>query len=149
MKFIHLSTKKFEKFITPRTLGKGYKPINTLWVAKDNEWEDWLKDGTMSKDEIEKLHKYEFDIDITKVIKLSTYEDVSSFNSLFGIRDPLYKKHYIIDWNKVKKDTGKSGVYVENAYIKNARKDFPWYSTFDIESIAIWKKDCIISTSTS
>jgi hypothetical protein len=47
-----------------------------------------------------------------------------------------------IDWNKVKKDY--SGIFVKTPDIQKAKNEFSWYVSFDICSIAIWKKDAIL-----
>ena len=141
MKFIHLTYTPFTKFKKPRNLGEDVKPNGVLWVANGNAWKEFV--------EVEMGQKipdyvYEVDVDMSKVIKLETYEDIVSFNEKFGVEFIFgRKKSYIIDWNKVRKDG--SGIYIKNPDIKKARKDFVWYSTFDVECIGIWNPNAINS----
>jgi len=136
MKFIHLTKQSFTKFKKPRNLGEDVKPNGVLWVAKENAWKEFM--------ELDDSYlEYEFDIDMSKVIQLKTYEDISSFNEKYGIEFMFgRKKSYIINWDKVRKDG--SGIYIKNPDIKKARIEFVWYSTFDVECVGIWNKDCII-----
>ena len=78
---------------------------------------------------------------------LKTYKDIKTLNDTYGIEvedSPEYKNFFIC-WDRIKKETDKSGVYVKNAKIKKARQEFMWYNAFDIESICIWNKDAINS----
>lgn len=135
MKFIHLTNTPFTKFQKPRSLGKDVKPHGVLWVAKEDEWKEFADWTTYE-------YEQEFDIDMSKVIQLKTYEDIQSFNKLYG--EDYLGKTYLVDWNKVRKD-GKSGIYIKNAHIKKARRDFIWYSAFDVECVGIWNADAIVS----
>lgn len=89
-------------------------------------------------------YKYEADLDMTTLIILKTVADIKDFSEQYGIPDKKYP-FFGIDWNKVKKETDKSGIYIVNGSLKTARKKFPWYSTFDACSVAIWNKNAIIS----
>jgi hypothetical protein len=141
MKFIHLSFEPFLKFKKPRNLGKDVKPRGALWVAKGRQWREFIDENEWEE---KYSFEYEFDIDISKVIQLKTYEDIALFTEKYGI-DHVFgrNKNYIIDWEKVRKDT--SGIYIKNAQIRKARLDFIWYSSFDVESVAIWDPDAILS----
>jgi len=137
MKFIHLSVKPFLKFKKPRNLGEDVKPNGVLWVANENAWKEFMELD-------DSYREYEVDVDMSKVIKLETYEDIASFNEKYGLEFMFgRKKSYIVDWDKVRKDG--SGIYIKNPDIKRARKDFVWYSTFDVECIGIWNSDAINS----
>jgi|GEM_PF-5023813 len=140
MKFIHLADKPYTKFNTPKSPLGTIKPKG-LWLAPKGVWEEY------SKVELSRQpHKYmyEFDIDMDKLIILKTYKDIKNFNDTYGIEVDEYED-FFVDWDRAKKETGKSGVYVKNAQIKQARQKFMWYNAFDIESIAIWNKHAIKS----
>jgi len=143
MKFIHLSDKPYTTFNTPKSSLGIFKP-NGLWLAPKGVWEEYTK-FELSR----QPHKYtyEFDIDIDKLIILKTYKDIEKFNDTYSVEvenSPEYKD-FFVDWDRAKKETGKSGVYIKNAQIKQARQKFIWYSGFDVESISIWNSDAIKS----
>ena len=143
MKFIHLSDKPYTKFNTSKSSLGLIKPEG-LWLAPKGVWEEY------SKVELSRQpHKYvyEFDVDIDKLLILKTYKDIKTLNDTYGIEvedSPEYENFFIY-WDRIKKETGKSGVYVKNAQIKKARQEFMWYNAFDVESICIWNKDAIES----
>jgi hypothetical protein len=138
MRFVHLSSKAYTKFIAPKDLGTSFKPKGTLWVACDTEWKDWLKSQEM---EIPK-YEYTVELDKEKLLVLRTEADIKSFSERFSIPDKEYP-YFEIDWNKVRNETGKSGILVEDAKIESARAAYAWYASFDICSAAIWKEDAI------
>ena len=89
-------------------------------------------------------YKYEARLDLNMLIVLKTIADIRVFSEKYAIPDKKYP-NYFIDWNKVKKETDKSGIYIVNGLLKTARKKYAWYSTFDACSIAIWNKNAILS----
>jgi hypothetical protein len=130
MKFYHLSDKPFTK-LRKRKLGIGFKPPG-IWLAPSGVWKKYIQEELGG--EIPK-YEYEFDIDMTKVLTLNTYKDVSEFQEKY--KDKIWKfNQYNINWDLVKKDY--DGIYIKNAQIKKARDEFMWYSMFDIESICVW-----------
>ena len=143
MKFIHLSDKPYTKFNTPKSSLGIIKPKG-LWLAPEGVWEEYLK---VELDRNLPAYKYEFDIDVDKLIILKTYKDIKKFNDTYTVEveDTDEYKNYFVDWDRAKKETGKSGVYVKNALVKKARNEFMWYNAFDIESISIWNSDAIKS----
>jgi len=138
MKFTHLSKTQITKFHTPKKLGMNVKPKG-LWFACGDDWKEWVR-GEMGDDWLES-YKYEYiaELDESKLIVLETVKDIKEFNDQFSGDD----KFYSIDWDKVKKDTGKSGIFIKTPNIAKARQKYIWYSTFDICSVAVWKKDAI------
>ena len=130
MKFYHLTDKPFTK-LRKRKLGIGFKPPG-IWLAPSGVWKKYIQEELGG--EIPK-YEYEFDIDMTKVLTLNTYKDVSEFQEKY--KDKIWKfNQYNINWDLVKKDY--DGIYIKNAQIKKARDEFMWYSMFDIESICMW-----------
>jgi len=130
MKFYHLSDKPFTK-LRNRKLGIGFKPPG-IWLAPKGVWKKYIQEELGG--EIPK-YEYEFDIDMTKVLTLKTYKDVSEFQEKY--KDKIWKfNQYIINWDLVKKDY--DGIYIKNAQIKKARDEFMWYSSFDVESVCMW-----------
>jgi hypothetical protein len=89
-------------------------------------------------------YKYEANFDTDRLVVLKTVGDIAAFSNQYAIPGKNYP-FVSIDWNKVKKDTGKSGIYIVNGSLKTARKKFPWYSTFDACSVAIWDTNAIVS----
>lgn len=143
MVFVHLSHTQIQKIKTPRQLGKGYKPQGSLWFACGNAWEEWMSaEGFQPKEPYK--YKYEATLDTEMLLILKTIGDIQTFSEKYAIPDTKYR-YFFIDWNKVKRETGKSGIYILNGSLKTARKKFPWYSTFDACSIAIWNKDAVRS----
>ena len=130
MKFYHLSDKPFTK-LRNRKLVAHIKP-NGFWLAPSGVWKKYIEEEMGG--EIPK-YEYEFDIDMTNVLTLKTYEDIASFQEKY--KDKLWKPHqYTINWDLVKKDY--SGIYIKDPEIKKAQKEFVWYSSFDIECVCIW-----------
>jgi hypothetical protein len=144
MRFIHYTNTPFYKFKTP-VLNIDFKPTTALWLSCDNDWINWIKKEDMH---FYYEYKYTFDIYKSKLIILNTYKDIKDFTIKYKSEKKVTifdKKHYVIDWNKVKQDY--SGIFLKNANIKKARKDFLWYYSFDVCSVVIWNKDAIIGFS--
>lgn len=141
MKFIHYTNTPFYEFKN-RTLNINFKPVKALWLSCNNDWVKWKKREGMNWDY---KYKYTFNIDKSKLIILKTYKDIYEFTIKYKSNNQIKisgKKHYIIDWNKVKKDY--SGIFIKKANIKKAREDFIWYYSIDVCSVALWNKDAII-----
>jgi len=140
MKFYHLSDKPFSKFKKPKNLEIDYKPNGTLWVAPKGVWKGFADFRTFK-------YEYEIDIDLSNLIIIDSIEDVKQLNDLYGIDfDSGIKKRpfTLIDWDKLRKETKTYGIYVKNAEL-TLKQRLDWYSTLDIECIAIWDKKCIQS----
>ena len=88
--------------------------------------------------------KYFATLDTSKLVILKTVKDIQTFTERFSIPDEKYP-FFFIDWNKVRRETEKSGLYLVNPNLKTARKKYAWYSSFDACSVVIWKKDAILS----
>jgi hypothetical protein len=92
MKFYHLSDKPFTK-LRKRKLEIGIKPSGV--------WKKYIREELGG--EIPK-YEYEFDIDMSKVITLNTYKDISEFNEEYTVPFEFRGfKNYLIDWSKVQK----------------------------------------------
>jgi hypothetical protein len=132
MKFYHLSDKPFTK-LRNRKLVVHIKPSG-IWLAPSGVWKKYIEedmDGEIPK------YEYEFDIDMTKVLTLKTYKDISEFNKEYTIPfEYMGFSNYLIDWGKVQKTY--SGIYFKNAQIKKALDEFMWYYSIDVESICVW-----------
>ena len=76
MKFIHLSEDPLTTFKKPKKLGKYPKPNGVLWVAKGNSWKEFVEEMEWSE---KYKYEYEVDIEMSKIIKLNTYKDISEF----------------------------------------------------------------------
>lgn len=143
MVFVHLSSNQIRTIRSPRQLGDSFKPKGSLWFACDDTWETWMAaEGFVPKEPY--TYKYEATLDLNMLIVLKTVADIRVFSEKYAIQDKKYP-YYFIDWNKVKKETDKSGIYIVNGLLKTARKKYAWYSTFDACSIAIWNKNAILS----
>ena len=144
MKFIHYTNTPFYKFKNPK-INTNFKPVKALWLSCNNNWVNWKKREGLN---FNYKYKYTFNIDKSKLIILKTYKDIDEFTIKYKSNKQITisgKKHYIIDWNKVKKDY--SGIFLKNANIKKARENFIWYYSFDVCSVALWNKDAIIDFS--
>ena len=138
MKFVHYSAKKLGAFRFEPELGVDMKPHHVLWVARDEEWKNFLEE--IESDMLKTYkYKYTFDIDMKKVIEVGTHKQARRFEDEFAVNE------YDIDWNKVRRETGMCGIYVKNTLNHKLRMDFKWFSSFDVESIGIWDNSCIKS----
>jgi hypothetical protein len=144
MKFIHLSPREIKRFNSPKDLGDGPKPLGTLWFACGDVWEEYV--ASEMPDEKNYKYKYEADLDESKLLILKTVKQIKDFTEKYWLDVEGYPrlKSASIDWNRVRDETGKSGIYIPNAGLKKARKDYLWYYSFDICSVAIWDKDAIL-----
>jgi hypothetical protein len=140
MRFVHLSSKPYTRFVSPTDLGTSFKPAGTLWVACDTEWKDWLKQSELP------LPKYEYEVVLKedRLMTLKTEAEIKSFSERFSIPDKEFP-HFEVDWNRVKAETGKDGIYIPNAAIESAREKYAWYASFDICSAAVWNEAAIAS----
>ena len=142
MEFVHLSSKRIQTVRNARQLGKSFKPKGSLWFSCGDNWETWMAaEGFQPKEPYQ--FKYIAKLDLNTLIVLKTVADIEAFTEQFGIADKQYPT-FFIDWNKVRKETDKSGIYIRNGNLKTARKKYAWYSSFDACSVAIWKKDAIL-----
>lgn len=143
MEFVHLSPKRIQAIRNPKQLGKSFKPQGSLWFACGDTWEEWMAaEGFQPKEPYK--YKYFATLDTDPLIVLKTVADIQRFSEQYSIPDKKYP-YFFIDWNKVRSETGKYGIYIVNGTLKTARKKFAWYSSFDACSVAIWNKDAIIS----
>jgi hypothetical protein len=143
MEFVHLSPVRIEEFRNPRSLGKGFKPKGSLWFSCGDAWEEWMKaEGFVPKEPYK--YKYKATLDLNRLLILKTNAEIKAFSENYAIPDEKYP-FFLIDWNQVRKETGKSGLYIVNGTLKTARKKYAWYSSLDACSVAVWKKDAILS----
>lgn len=143
MDFVHLSPKQITTIRKPRQLGKSFKPQGSLWFSCGDTWEQWMEAEGFQPKEPYKF-KYFATLNLERLVVLKTVAEIQAFTEQFGIPDKQYPR-FFIDWNKVRKETDKSGIYIVNGSLKTARKKFAWYSTFDACSVAIWNKDAILT----
>jgi len=137
--FTHLSSSKLTKFKTPKSLGRNFKPNGCLWFACNNDWESWLSENEHSDWLSSYKYKYKAKLDIQSLIVLQTKKEIGEFTEEYKI------DKYTIDWNRVRKETGKYGIYIVNPSIKSARQDYLWYSSFDVCSVGVWDERAILS----
>ena len=142
--FKHFSYDELPSTFVNARLGQSWKPRHCLWLSCGD---DWKKLSTKELGYPTPMYEYTFDIDLSRLVVLRTYDDLKRFSKKYGSKRIKIKDsdadHFLIDWRKVKNEGGYSGVYVKNARIKKARKEFLWYSMFDTCSIGIWKQDAI------
>lgn len=129
-----MSEEELINFRNEPNQGVNDKP-NGLWYAVGSSWIDWVKDNMP---EWEYDNVFSVELDPSKIIKLSSHDDIMEFTS-------RYKKNYhgfiMIDWGKVSQDY--SGIEI-SPYIWKARK-LNWYYTWDVASGCIWNQDAIKS----
>ena len=143
MEFVHLSSNQIHRIRSPRQLGAGFKPQGSLWFACGDTWEEWMAaEGFQPKEPYK--YKYKAILDLNMLIVLKTVADIKAFSERYTIPDKKYP-YFFIDWNRVRDDTNKSGIYIVNGTLKTARKKYPWYSSFDACSVSIWNKNAIVS----
>ncbi len=142
----HLSQTPLKKIRNPKNLGFSFKPEGCLWVACGKEWEEFVEDEMEAGYDRQYKHKYKIELDLDRIIVLKTKKDISDFNQKYTveIEDTPQYKNFLIDWNQVRKETGKYGIFIKNPHIKTARREFPWYSSFDVCSAGIWDNRAIL-----
>ena len=145
--FVHLSPRRITHFKTPENLGDGPKPLRCLWFSCGDAWEKLAASDMPDTYLKNSKYKYEAKIDETKLLVLKTVKQIADFTDKYSIIDKERPDltSASIDWNKVRSETGKSGIYIPNADLKTARKKYLWYYSFDICSIAVWNGDAILS----
>jgi hypothetical protein len=96
------------------TLGSWFKPRGCLWLSCGDAWLKWLSDEQMAS----MLKSYRFvwtvEVDTERLVCLMTKRDIKHFHKRFGV---VAHESYAIDWDRVRRETGKSGVYVHDASI--------------------------------
>lgn len=112
-----------------------------LWYGIGPNWIQYCEEHVPSRSDIY-TSAYILDIDMSKVLHLSTYNDLSKFSKTYGTNDRSGRVLTTIDWVKV--STQFSGIEI-SPYIYKARLDIeiPWYYVWDIASGCIWNKDVI------
>lgn len=139
--FTHLSSSLLGTFVAPITLGHDMKPHGCLWLSYQNDWLDYVKyevpDLFMSY-----RYQYNVNVDMDQLIVLDSWADVKAFHK-------RYHKVLYIDWDKVRSDTEKSGVLVNAPFPRfdKCNENIIWPYTFDVCSVAVWGRDCIVSVS--
>ena len=155
--FIHYARKKITKLVNPKKLNIGPKP-KALWFGCNEDWSEFVKEEM--DDSIKYSHKYTAILDFSNIIILKTKKDIISFTNKFVDKEMgrkvgeefgktykdkkeketliKYFETYMIDWEKVKKETKAYGIYIENARLKSLRTNLAWYDAIDVCSVAIW-----------
>lgn len=125
-------------------MGDGPKPSGTLWFACNDEWENYASSELPDEYLKSRKYKYEADLDESKLLILKTFKQIKDFADKYSdIEEHSRLKTASIDWNRVRDETGKSGIYIPNAGLKKAKETYLWYYSFDVCSVAVWKKDAI------
>lgn len=137
--FVHLSVSELKKFKTPKNLGRSFKPNGCLWFGCDDDWETWLSETEQISWLNVYKYKYIAKLDIQSLIVLRTKKEIGEFTEKYKI------DKYTIDWNRVREETGKYGIYIVNPSIKTARQEYLWYSSFDVCSAGVWDERAILS----
>lgn len=145
--FTHLSESLLGSFITPVTLGHDMKPHGCLWLSYKDDWLQYVKD------EVPDLYtsyryQYNVNIDLDQLIVLDSWAEVKDFHQEYAIQKRYHKVLYI-DWDKVRSTTDKCGVLVNAPFPRFDRRNenIIWPYTFDVCSVAVWGRDCIVSVS--
>jgi hypothetical protein len=161
IKFLHYSKEKIEEIKTPKKLGISFKPKNCLWLSCNEDWEEIFDEFNNNLKKNKKYnHIYDVDIDLSKMIILDSKKDIINFTKKFQYKyivnktiknrktktKKVKKENYIlIDWDKVREETGSYGIFIKNASYSDLQMKYLWYSTIDICSVAIWDKRGILS----
>ena len=140
--FVHYSPTKIEKVKIPKTIGKQFKPKHSIWFGcNEKDWIEFIDDNKYK-------YKYIADVDLSNIVILKTKEDIIKFHKKFGyyIDDKKNKMRLrLIDWDKMRKETGSYGVFVVDPHIEKIGATYHWYLVFDICSVAIWDPKAIIT----
>jgi len=138
---------------------QGLKP-NGLWYSCKDAWYKWIIGEDMKEWLPEYIHQINIyrniqisigNKDINKLLVIDNIKDFDIFNKIYGTKykDGLsYHKNYSpylynINWKKVSDDYG--GIEICPFLIK--RKNYSWYSTWDVASGCIWNMKSIIKNS--
>jgi hypothetical protein len=138
MYFTHLSKHKLKLALKNKELGTFFKPRKCLWLSCGNQWEKWTAENMPNLKKKYK-YKYKITINLSKIIVLNTWSDITKFHKKFST------SNWDIDWDKVRKETGKDGLLLKLNIDKTKamKNNILWPTTFDICSTGIWNIDCI------
>jgi hypothetical protein len=138
------SLNTLELSMTYKQIKDGYKPRG-LWYALENEWLEWCF-GNMPHWIKENTVKLE--IDNSKIITITTFKDLISFNNTYKTNP--FDDNFItyIDWEQVAKDY--TGIEVHNYHQikwKDSNMLLPsWFYGLDVSGGCIWDLSIIKKT---
>jgi hypothetical protein len=140
MRFLHFSSHSdVIKFKSARQQRLHYKPTG-LWLSCGTEWLQFARNAGLDDE-----YKFQrvYTIDTRELVRIRTSRDVLSFHDRYAVYLP--SGTWVIDWNRVRKESGKCGIYIKDAHIPGIRNktDFLWYATFDICGACIWSDKCV------
>lgn len=145
MNRIHMLRPDMQSFeLCKRTYAQrvGSKPKG-FWYGIDNSWVDWCQS---EMPEWVSPHRYEVEIDTSKILVVDTIEKMHDINKHAANTDEyFYRKNYDIDWPYFEK-MGYKGIEIP-IYMQELRMnlDFFWYYGWDVASGCIWDTNIIKS----
>lgn len=136
--FIHLSRKPVQKIQNAKSLGGSFKPQHCIWLSCGNAWEEYTSHETPNA-----LAKYKYkcrvDVDMSQILCLRTWDDVLSFHREYA------KDEMRVNWERVRKKSGKMGIYVKHVFkLRAIQENILWLTTFDVCSVAIWNSEAVL-----
>ncbi len=154
--FVHLTDKKwdiFEDWKYPLINNKLFSLVGKpqgLWISGKlgtGGWMDWCLNERFYTSSY-KCFAVDIKIDYTKLLELSTLEDIKNitekykdFTPFEGLDINIFEDFKLIDWNTVSKDY--DGIYIKNY---NDIYDFrqAWTTVIDCNCACIWNKRAIL-----
>lgn len=119
------------QFTRPEDLGKRTKPAKCLWLALGKIWLKWTRNNM--NDIFQKYrHFYAVSVNFDDLVVLDTDDKAREFDGRFRLSSGG------VDWNRVRRDTGKKGIFV------GRRALIDTFDGYDISSAAIWDASCIL-----
>ncbi|NNW55468.1 MULTISPECIES: hypothetical protein [unclassified Roseobacter] len=121
-----------------------FKKPNGFWLSDETDdmsWSNWCEMEEFNRGNI----RTDFEVDLTNVLHLSSYLDISDFDNEYNRRraDGLSDG---IDWPAVGQKF--SGLLI-TPYNWEARLKFNWYYTWDCASGVFWNTSCLTRLKTS
>lgn len=114
-----------------------------LWYGFGDSWLNWVRN---EMPEWESDYLFHLKVDQSKVLRLSTYDELIKFSKEYKLVDsnlPAFGFDTMgIDWIEVSKKY--SGIEIV-PYIFKARLELSWYYSWDVASGCIWNNDAIVS----
>lgn len=117
-----------------------------IWMTKYNEWYNFCDAVGIGCGK----HKYEFTIDMTKILIIDTMEKLMDFSLKYYLPEIMnidwykvfedYNGIYITNYKKIKNDLSYHSFSIDDFYSK-----FLWYMACDVSSCCITDISCVLS----
>lgn len=139
---LHYSRNSIEN-IKKKKQKSSWKPVG-LWYSLGTAWKDW---GDAESFEISDNFVYKLTVDYSKILHVSSEEEIDQFSKIYGVPDPSFhmdaihgEKYFLIDWKRVAEQY--HGIEI-SPYLWSRRFTHMWYYGWDVPSGCIWNPGAI------